>query len=314
MPPRLVGTWSTILLPIADDDAIDMQRLDAVVATLVAARPDGIYTNGTAAEFHAQTEPEFDAITELVAGHCRAAGIPLQIGVSHPMATGALRRLEASKKHEPVAFQTILPDFVAPNRAERVAFLKRMADVAEGTDLVLYLPPHAKSRVDVDEVRALHDAVPSLAGIKVPGGDPSWYAAARAALGDRVSVFVPGHHVASGLLQGAHGSYSNVACLSPRGAKRWADGVASDPLAALAVEHQIVDAFERFVVPFARRGFGNTALDKLLAFVGGWADVGLRLRWPYVGIPESEAAAVRDAMRDALPPIVLEESIDATVA
>ena len=30
-----------------------------------------------------------------------------------------------------------------------------------------------------------------------------------------------------------------------------------------------------------REGYSNASADKLLAAIGNWADVGLRLRWPY---------------------------------
>lgn len=38
----------------------------------------------------------------------------------------------------------------------------------------------------------------------------------------KLSVIVPGHHLATGFAYGVGtGAYSNVACLSPKGAQRW---------------------------------------------------------------------------------------------
>jgi dihydrodipicolinate synthase/N-acetylneuraminate lyase len=57
---RIRGNWATLLLPIADSDAIDMARLRDTLDRMAAARVDGIYSNGTAGEFCNQTEAEFD--------------------------------------------------------------------------------------------------------------------------------------------------------------------------------------------------------------------------------------------------------------
>ncbi|MCB0054480.1 MAG: dihydrodipicolinate synthase family protein, partial [Caldilinea sp.] len=64
---RLHGNWATLMLPINDDDSIDYGRLGNELDALVAAGVDGLYTNGTAGEFHTQSEAEFDAIHALVA-------------------------------------------------------------------------------------------------------------------------------------------------------------------------------------------------------------------------------------------------------
>ena len=63
-------------------------------------------------------------------------------------------------------------------------------------------------------------AVPGLRGVKVAHSGAEWCAQFLAEA-PGLSLFVPGHELATGISHGAHGSYSNVACLSPRGAVRW---------------------------------------------------------------------------------------------
>jgi dihydrodipicolinate synthase/N-acetylneuraminate lyase len=66
-----------------------------------------------------------------------------------------------------------------------------------------------------------------LVGLKTASGDrASFEAIEQAAPG--LSIFVPGHFLASMSPLGAHGSYSNVAALSPAGAVRWYDQIHSD--------------------------------------------------------------------------------------
>lgn len=146
----------------------------------------------------------------------------------------------------------------------------------------------------------LLDAVPSLVGLKVAGGGPDWYDSMRDVLA-RCAVFVPGHHLATGTAQGARGSYSNIAALSPSGAAQWYETSHTDPAAAVDLERRIAAWFARHVTPLQDAGVGNPALDKFLAAAGGWCDVGLRVRWPYDSAPETAVDEARQHARDRLP-------------
>ena len=92
-----------------------------------------------------------------------------------------------------------------------------------------------------------------------------------------------------------------MACLSPRGAVALERLVATDPVRALDVQRRLNDFLQEAVAPHAAQGHAGPALDKFLAVVGGWADVGTRVRWPYQGIPEAEALRWREPVRDVVP-------------
>jgi dihydrodipicolinate synthase/N-acetylneuraminate lyase len=296
---EIAGTWAPLLLPFDDRERIDFGALEAQLDALAGASVEGIYTNGTAGEFYAQSEEEFDRITELVAGRCEAARLPFQIGVSHPSPQLSLARLRRAAAVAPGAFQVILPDWVAPTDAEVVAFLGRLAEAAEPVGLVLYNPPHAKRVLAPAEIGALARAVPALVGVKVVDRGPDWYAAMREA-GDGLSVFVPGHHLATGMAEGAAGAYSNVACLQPTGAARWGRLAAAGSSAAMALEQRIRSFLDEHVEPLRRRGVGDAALDKLLAAIGAWAPIGTRLRWPYSSLSTDDAERLRPIARAQL--------------
>lgn len=298
------GTWATVLLPLGEDDQVLWEELEEQLERILAAGVDGVYTNGSAGEFWAQTENEFDRLSALVAAGCERAGVPFQLGAAYPSPQVALDRLRRARDHAPGAIQVILPDWFIPSDAEGVAFLERMAAEASPVPLVLYNPPHAKRVLTPAELDRLCAAVPAIAGLKVGGGDAGWYRVMRPLL-DRVSVFVPGHHLASGHRQGAAGSYSNVACLNPRGAVAWWETMRRDPDAALAVEARLRAFLDECVIPLQRdRGYCNAALDKLLAAVGGWCPLPTRLRWPYACVPDADVAGVRAAAATRLPEFV----------
>jgi 4-hydroxy-tetrahydrodipicolinate synthase len=136
--------------------------------------------------------------------------------------------------------------------------------------------------------------------VKVLDSHGEWYGAVRRHLRD-VAVFVPGHHIATGMAQGAQGSYSNVACLTPRGAAAWERLIERDPPRALDVQRRVIDFLALSVGPYAADGYCGPALDKFLAAIGAWADIGTRLRWPYRSIPEREAERFRATAREMIP-------------
>jgi dihydrodipicolinate synthase/N-acetylneuraminate lyase len=298
---QLRGNWATLLAAWNRDESLDLGRVAAEIDTLIAMKVDGIYSNGTAGEFHTLDEAEFDQLAELLATRCEPAGMPFQIGVSHPVAQVMLARLKRVVPLAPSAVQVILPDWFPLTDDEALAFLRRMAEAAGGVGMVLYNPPHAKRRLDPAALGRLAAAVPELVGVKVAGGDDAWYAAMRPVF-QRLSVFVPGHQLASGFARGAHGAYSNVACLHPAAAQRWWEQMQTDLPAALELETRIRRFMDDQFVPFIRdRHFCNGACDRLLANLGGWADVGPAMRWPYRSIPAAEADRLRPIAFGLLP-------------
>jgi 4-hydroxy-tetrahydrodipicolinate synthase len=298
---EIKGTWATLLLPINVDDGIDFGRLEVQVDYLVRSGVAGIYAHGTAGEFYSLTDREFTQVNALLAQRCEGAGLPFQIGGCFPTPQIALQRARQAAQFRPGAVQVILPDWYPPTLQESIAFLEGIAEAIAPVPLVLYNPPHAKRVLEAEDFLALCERVPTVVGIKVGGGDEGWYERMRP-LGNRLSIFVPGHTLATGYSRGAAGSYSNVACLQPAGAVRWNRLMQTDWAAARGIEMQIQEFMQSYVIPFRdRQGRSNMALDKLLACVGDWAPLGTRLRWPYAGVDEQEVARLRIVARESIP-------------
>jgi dihydrodipicolinate synthase/N-acetylneuraminate lyase len=297
---QITGTWGAVLLPLNADDSIDHGALAEEVDALLDSGLAGLYTNGTAGEFHAQTEEEFDRVSVLVAERCARRGVPFQLGACHMSAQLSRERLRRVKGFSPGAVQVILPDWVPVAPAEMEAFLAVMAELADPIGLVLYTPGHSKRPLDIAAVAKLRAAVPGLVGVKTPDGNASWYAGMRHHL-PGFSVFVPGHHLASGRRSGASGSYSNVACLSPRGAQAWYQLMERDPPAALEFENRLLAFFQEQVSPLSAQGYCSAAIDKALAAAGRWSGVSPRLRWPYRSVAVDAVASLSKAARLKLP-------------
>jgi 4-hydroxy-tetrahydrodipicolinate synthase len=294
------GNWATLLLPVNDDDSIDYNELEKEIDLLIDMQVNGIYSNGTAGEFYNQTEEEFDTISSILAEKCNAAGMPFQIGACHTSPVMARERVKRAAKWQPGAIQVILPDWSAPSMREVINYLKVLTEVAGPVGLVLYNPPHAKKRLTPEEFHQLKEAGINLVGCKVGGGDAPWYAAMKK-WAPELSLFVPGHHLATGISLGAHGAYSNVACVHPAAAQQWYELMLTDMPRALNVEKWIQLFMSQYIQPFISvKGYTNQAADKLLAAIGGWVNVGTRLRWPYLGIDESEVSRLRPIAQEMM--------------
>jgi dihydrodipicolinate synthase/N-acetylneuraminate lyase len=297
----LKGNWATVLCAWNVDDSLDLVRIDAEIDALIAAKVDGIYTNGTTGEFHTQLEDEFDQLSELVATKCNKANMPFQIGVSHMSAQISRERLSRIIHLKPSAVQLIFPEWIPTTEEESVRFLSVMAEVADGIGLVLYNPPHAKKVFSPLEIGSFSRQVNVLIGLKTAGGDEAWYSEMRKYLSG-ISIFVPGHLLATGMKYGARGSYSNVACLNPAATQKWTDLMIHDLPSALEIEHRLRKFFDAFIKPFInKQGYSGAACDRLLALIGGWADIGTNMRWPYRSIPEIEADRLRVIAKSLIP-------------
>ena len=302
----IYGNWATLLLATDSRGNLDFGRLEEEVNVLIDSKPNGIYSNGTACEFYSQTMDEFVRISELLSSRCEAAGVPYQIGVSHPCPHESLERLQAIRHLKPGAVQLILPDWFPVNDEAILSFMQRMAEEAGEIPLVLYNPPHAKKVIHPEKWQMIRKAVPSLIGVKVFDNNCSaeWYAQMNANK-EGVSVFVPGPHLATGVVNGADGAYSNVACINPHAAQKWYELMKTDMEAALELESRIQAFMKECIDPFiVVHGYPNHACDRFMALVGGWADVGAKLRWPYSSIPVDYVEQVRKRAHGIIPEFV----------
>lgn len=302
LPPAaapLCGTWGTALLPIRPDESIDFSALEVELDFLLEVGLAGVYTCGTAGEFHTLDEGEFDQLSELVAEKATRARSAFQIGASHMSGQVSLSRIRRARALRPTAIQVVLPDWLplSPTEVERA--LERMLDAAGAVPLVLYNPPHAKTVCGPDQLAALAKAFPGMVGVKV-AGDDAFYSRLHAAA-PSLSIFAPGHELAHARRLGAVGSYSNVACMAPAGALAWERQMDEDPAGAEALGARIMAFFDRHIGPLKARGYSNTALDKALAAVGAWAPIGTRARWPYSSVPDEDVALLAPLARAALP-------------
>lgn len=298
---EIFGNWATLLLPLDEDDQINYIKLEKEIDTLIGMGVNGIYSNGTAGEFYNQTEDEFDKVSLILADKCNAAGMPFQIGCNHMSPILSFERLRRVIALKPGAVQVILPDWFPPVMNEIIDFLKRIVELAAPIGVVLYNPPHSKVKLQPHDFEVFANAGIQLTGCKLAGGDEEWYTAMKK-YAPGLSLFIPGHQLATGISLGAHGAYSNVACLHPLAAQRWYEMMKEDMESALGIQLRVQFFMKECIVPFIRsHGYSNQAVDKFMAAVGGWMEIQPRLRWPYRWISEEKIEQTRQMGKKILP-------------
>lgn len=300
---EIFGNWVTLLLTTDNKGIIDYYRLSDEIDFLIDCKPNGIYANGTAGEFYTLSETEFDEISLLLAEKCTKSKTAFQIGVSHTSPQTSIERLKRIKALNPPAVQLILPDWFPPVIEEVICFLERVAGIADGISLILYNPPHAKKQLEPEEWSLLKKKIPKLMGLKLSdrNSDPKWYERVNKNSGG-LSIFIPGHRLATGIKFGAHGSYSNMACLNPVAAQNWYHLIKENIEAGLELEKRIGIFMEKYIQPLIRKhNYSPQACDRFMVILGGWADIGDRLRWPYRSVPIEYVKEIKTEVVDLLP-------------
>ena len=133
----------------------------------------------------------------MTAERCSAARTAFQLGASHPDPCISFERIRRAAELRPGAIQVILPDWWPVSNAEAIEVLSRFAEAADPVPLVLYNPPHAKRVLEPEDLIEIVDSVRAVIGVKVLGGDPSWYARMQPLVGS-ISIHVAGHALAAG--------------------------------------------------------------------------------------------------------------------
>jgi len=75
----------------------------------------------------------------------------------------------------------------------------------------------------------------------------------------------------------------------------------TDMPAALELEGRLRTFMTERIEPYIHAGYANFVCDRFLALVGGWADIGDVVRWPYLGIPTSDVERIREIVAATLP-------------
>ena len=296
------GTWCPLFLQIKDHSAIDFGFIEEEISMMSVAGVNGVYAGTSSSEFFNMTFNEYCRLTERFASSCHSHGLPYQLGACHSHPYESLERVAVAADHQPAAIQIILPDWIPTDRRGTLRFVKGCAKNARGNGLVLFNPPNAKVQITPEDMLWLAEEVPELVGISTRGGDEAWYEQMQPII-ERLSVFVPGQHLATGLRNGVHGSYSAIAGMNPCAAQSWYELMKQDMEAGLELEGRIQRFISECIEPLmTEHGYSQHACNKFMAVAAGWCgELHQRLRWPYSWIDNEHLSRVRQRGTELIP-------------
>ena len=296
------GTWSPLFLQMKEHSILDFGFIDQEIAKLSTSGVNGVYAGTNSSEFFNLTFSEYCRLIERFAYSCHGYGIPYQIGACHAHPYESLERVAVAADHEPAAIQIIMPDWVEADRRGILRFFKGCAKNARERSLVLCNPPNAKVQLTPEDCLWLANEIPELVGINTSGGDEQWFEDMQPVM-EHLSVFVPGHTLATGISHGARGSYSSIAGMNPCAAQLWYELILKDMDAGMEIEKRIQQFMQECIVPLVTvHKYPLHACNKFMAVATGWCE-GLhqRLRWPYSWIDDDYLDPVRERGKELIP-------------
>ncbi len=182
----LNGISGILVTPFDAQDQIAPQRLKPVVDRAVNAGVHILVANGNTSEFYGLTAAEAEHMIHAAAEHIDGR-IPLVGGVGRSVHE-ACALAKASRKAGAAALMVHqLPDpFVAPSGI--AAYLRRIADAAEGLPLVLYLRDATVGNAVIEQLCR----IPEVVGVKWASPTPLQLAEVMDRVADRDIAWVGG--------------------------------------------------------------------------------------------------------------------------
>jgi 4-hydroxy-tetrahydrodipicolinate synthase len=156
----LPGISGILVTPFDRDDRIAPDRLRPIIHRAIAAGVHILTVNGNTGEFYSLTTAEAEAMVHAVAEEV-AGRVPVVAGVGRSIGDAiALARTSRAAGASALMVHQPPDPFVAPRGV--VAYVRRIADAADGLPVVLYLRNDA---IGLDAIEALC-RIPEVVGVK----------------------------------------------------------------------------------------------------------------------------------------------------
>ena len=182
----LNGISGILVTPFDGSDQLAPDRLAPVVDRAVGAGVHVLVANGNTSEFFGLTLPEAERMVHAAADHVRGR-VPLLGGVGRSVHDAcALARASRKAGAAGVMVHQLTDPFVAPSGV--VAYVRRIADAADGLPVVLYLRDDA---IGMPVIEALC-RIPQVIGVKWASPTPLRLVQAMAQVADRKLAWVCG--------------------------------------------------------------------------------------------------------------------------
>ncbi len=275
------GVW--VAQPIAwdENERFDPARYASDIAYMCSTGVHGVYSGGTTGEFYALDFEEFVATNSVMLKTAGAAGTAVQVGVTATSTREVLRRTEWAVDNGADGVQVALPYWLEMGDDEVLEFFGDVGRAAGDAYIVNYATARSKRTISPELFKTIRRDVPALLGLKLGGDRVDFIKSYLEALPE-FAIFVGEAMLCEATAMGARGTYSSVVMTNPGLILEFFEACRSgDNGKAETITERIRRFHDDILVPFIRRGYWDSALDRLQAMLNPNMSCGLRCRRPY---------------------------------
>ncbi|MCM8759560.1 MAG: dihydrodipicolinate synthase family protein [Candidatus Omnitrophica bacterium] len=297
------GIWAGVPIAWNEDETFDEKTYRKDIENCCMAGISGIYTGGTTGEFYAQEFEEFCRITEVTVKECKNAKVPVMIGCTSTYTKGVIRKAIYAVETGADAIQIALPFWLTVPDECVVSFFYDVAKEIGKTPISIYCAgDRMKKNLSVDMLLQINKEVPTVfhvKGLNVPEDERR---DACFKLSRSYNIFVGEHLLCELGMYGAVGSCSSFVYLNPPillhmekllFERKWDElGTWCSKIRAIIFEG---------LMPFAKKGCEDSAIDRLLGRAAGFLKTSLRCRSPYPFCTEKDLETFRRWLEKNFP-------------
>ncbi len=301
----MIGPWAGLPVAWTPADTFDEDAYRTDVAKTCAAGAPGIYTAGTTGEFYATEIDEWTAITKATIDECRKQDTPVMIGITATSTRGAQRRAEVAAEAGADAVQIALPYWMALEDEEVVPFFEEVAGACPGLSFNIYETLRSKKALTLDQHRAIHEQVEGYSSVKANAETLGFSPEGCRQLSEFLNVWVGELAWCEFGPHGAIGAASSLIYMHPQ--------YLLDMFALLQAQdwdelQGRTDYIKKLkstgMDPFRKKGYKDTAIDRLTGKASGFLSMRVQSRGPYVSATDDDVAALRSWMEANTPKLI----------
>ncbi len=217
LPKPLRGVVPPMVTPLLDNETLDIEGLERLVAHILSGHVHGLFLLGTTGE---APDLSYALRHELVKRVCKlvAGRVPVLVGVTDTVFPESLRLAATAEKAGAAAVVAAPPYYFAPGQPELVEYYNHLANRLPLPLFLYNMPAHTKVMIDPYTVRTLSEH-PNIIGHKDSSANIVYFNAVRHSLRERPDFSVlmgPEEALGEVVLMGGHGGICGGANLFPQ--------------------------------------------------------------------------------------------------
>ena len=166
----LKGIYVPILVPVKENEEVDVERLKEHVNYVIEKGVHGILAHGSNGEFYMFDDEDYELITRTIVEETKGR-VPVLMGIGAIRTSKAIKLAKIGKKLGVDGLSILQPMFLKPNDEELFLYFKEIADSVPNLPVLLYNNPRIGYTMSGDLVEKLAREVPNIVGMKDSSGD-----------------------------------------------------------------------------------------------------------------------------------------------